>query len=539
MKLSDYKRLGTISIKARKKSTHNTVRGIAFGLIIIVPIIFFALAFYLDLTKKINNLTTVSSFKVTTAHYDLSLDNNPEKEPILPYESISDMISFEGVNEYYVDQYFDISYSQGGINNILKYPYITIGGSSYSTSNLYQANNLTSTFKICYANLSSNYITEAEIQDLKKLTGNGSPFLYGNGFYGNGRNQIIVSETFLSNLFSFNQMIIGQKMSLNYVARFMNPFYIDDDSDPNNFFEGHFTYNLSDYVPMFDQYEIVGVLRKEFFDLPSRANEAHMWFNYTSLYNDNNVSALPTYTRYETDNGSINVYTYSDDVLSLARETTQRGLLFIPLGFGAKYLNSYTPNLKLTLQCKNYQSATNVESEFKHTYYEYLADEEILVTNAVFRHLRTINVIGGYIVLCLFAFASIILFATLLNLYNSLNYSVQIRQNYIGVMRAIGAKERSIPQLYFVEIMIIFMRTFIWVVVFGGVISIGIKLAIDASFSDFDDVLPFLIRLNYNYFFLSLLIVITFEFLIAVLYSQIACRHVAHKPILEILKDEK
>ena len=54
MKVKEYIRLGKISIKSRKKSTRNTVRGIAFGLIMLVPIVFFTLAFYLDLTDKIN-----------------------------------------------------------------------------------------------------------------------------------------------------------------------------------------------------------------------------------------------------------------------------------------------------------------------------------------------------------------------------------------------------------------------------------------------------------------------------------------------------
>lgn len=536
MKLSDYKRLGKISIKARKKSTKNTVRGIAFGLIIIIPIIFFALAFYLDLTKKINNLLTVSSFKVETSHYDLTLDNNLEKAKKLPFESIDDMISFNGVSEHYVDQYFDISYSPYAAN----YPYLLIDNARITLPAISPRENLNPYIKICYANMSSQIITEAEKKDLKKTSDNESPFLYGRGFYGDGKKQIILSETFLRNIMLLDESIIGKKISLYYVPRPMDKIYVDNNNDPNDYFELNSDYYSIDYIKMFDGYEIVGVLRKELYKLPSRAKEAHVWFNYTSLYNDNNLSALPIYTKYESGTDLLNIYTYSsNDLISLANETTKNGYLFIPIGIGAKYLNSLTPTLNLTLQCKSYQSATSVETEFKSTYHEYLADEEVLVTNSVFRHLRMINTIGGYIILCLFAFAGIILFATLLNLYNSLNYSVQIRQNYIGVMRAIGAKERSIPQLYFVEIMIIFMRTFVWVLVFGGVFSFAIKLAIDASFSDFGDILPFIIRLNFNYYFVALMIMIIFEFLIAVLYSQIACRHVAHKPILEILKDEK
>ena len=536
MKYSDYKRLGKISIKSRKKSTRNTVRGIAFGLIIIVPVIFFALAFYLDLTQKINTLASVSSFQIKTSHPDLNINNNYESKNTIPYESISDIASFKGVETYQASQYFNVSFSPTQYN---KTSYFIYNGNivNIHSSDTSQLNNK---FKVCYTNLNKELFTEAERKDLLYTTDNESPYLMGTGFYGDGKKQIIVSEGYLQSVFGLvSPSMIGAKISLYYMVNSSKKYIIDDNNNPGDIPDLNYQVDIKNHIKFFTDYEIVGILRKELYTLPSREKESHIWFNYTSLYNDNQVSALPVYSQYVDEESTNSIYTYSQDIVGLSEETTKDGYLFIPVGLGTEYVNGPSPSLEVNIQCKNYYSTVEVEKEIREVYNEYILSSEIVTTNSIYRHLQMINMTGGYVILALFIFAGIILFATLLNLYNSINYSVEIRRNYIGVMRAIGAKEKQIPRLYFVEIMIIFMKTFVWVVVFGGILSFIIKLMIDGSFRDFGDILPFYIRLNFDYYFVALIIMLIFEFLIAFIYSQIACRHVAHKPILEILKDEK
>ena len=64
MRFRDYLRLGKISIKNRRKSTRNTVRGVSFALVMLVPIVFFTLSFYVGMTSEVNAVKTLSSFKV-------------------------------------------------------------------------------------------------------------------------------------------------------------------------------------------------------------------------------------------------------------------------------------------------------------------------------------------------------------------------------------------------------------------------------------------------------------------------------------------
>ena len=79
-----------------------------------------------------------------------------------------------------------------------------------------------------------------------------------------------------------------------------------------------------------------------------------------------------------------------------------------------------------------------------------------------------------YISIILAIFGGIIFFATLLNLYNTIHYSVQSRKNYLGLSRAIGMKNNEVTRLYFIEIFQIFKRSYIWTAIFGGGICGGI-----------------------------------------------------------------
>ena len=54
MKINDYWRLAKISLKARKKSTRSTIRGISISLILIVPVIFAIIALYASVLPQLN-----------------------------------------------------------------------------------------------------------------------------------------------------------------------------------------------------------------------------------------------------------------------------------------------------------------------------------------------------------------------------------------------------------------------------------------------------------------------------------------------------
>ena len=64
MKYKDYVRLSKISLKARKKTTRSTVRGISFGLILLMPLLFIVIAFHIDLNKEVNKDASIRVFNI-------------------------------------------------------------------------------------------------------------------------------------------------------------------------------------------------------------------------------------------------------------------------------------------------------------------------------------------------------------------------------------------------------------------------------------------------------------------------------------------
>ena len=65
MKRKDYVRLSKISLKARKKTTRSTVRGISFGMILLMPLLFIVIAFHIDLNKEVNKDASIRVFNIT------------------------------------------------------------------------------------------------------------------------------------------------------------------------------------------------------------------------------------------------------------------------------------------------------------------------------------------------------------------------------------------------------------------------------------------------------------------------------------------
>lgn len=135
-------------------------------------------------------------------------------------------------------------------------------------------------------------------------------------------------------------------------------------------------------------------------------------------------------------------------------------------------------------------------------------------------------------------FGGTIFFATLLNLYNSVQYSVQMRRRYLGMMRAIGAKKSVLLRLYLVEILLIFARSLPWTVCCSGLLSLGIKLGIDTVFSGTETVFGVALRLRFSFFFAALGFALVVMLAVALLFSQIALYGISRRPILDILSDE-
>jgi hypothetical protein len=566
MKFADYKRLGKISIEARSKSTRNTILGISMGLIIIIPILFFALAFNVGLSNKINAVKSISTLSFQTKHFtDSSPTSVLEKKSslgyfnygLLSFDKFEEITSLNGVEEYLVSEYFEIALNRYPLNNEYNYSKLIIEDTLEYNINIneYVDENdkavVNGLVKVCHPELSEGkYFTNSELDDLKTITGESNPYAYGTGFKGNGKGQIVVSQYLIEAMGIKPSLISGRKVSLSYLAGNPGLVIIDDNTNPFDLVSNDELKIIEGYYDIIKDYEIVGIVNKALYELPSRENEAHIWLTKSSVYNEDNKSSLPIITKkaVETIRGveEYNVVTYANsNIVDYVNSTTSEGMVFIPIGFGGFYsskfekLNIPASALQTIIQCKNFNKTIDLQSKVDKINSEAFPEGKEILTNEYYDRIKVVSLTGRYVILILISFGGIILFATLLNLYNSINYSVNSRRNYMGVMRAIGSPQKSIPKLYFVEIIIIFVKSIIWVVSFSCFFSYAIKIAVDIGFRKIQKIFPFSISLNFWYYPLTLFIVLVFEFIVAFVYSQITCRHVANEPILEVLKDEK
>ena len=155
MKYNDAKRLAKISVSTKEKSTNNTVRGVVIGLVVLVPVVFFALSFYFGLNKSIEKMKSLASFNIISDHY---INDNTG---YISYESVQKIKKLSGVEEIISGEY--IRFNANEPSSLL----IKINKSDYPFSfNLDNQKKINTTIKINDLKNNSKLFTSAEMDDL-------------------------------------------------------------------------------------------------------------------------------------------------------------------------------------------------------------------------------------------------------------------------------------------------------------------------------------------------------------------------------------
>ncbi|MBO5046407.1 MAG: hypothetical protein J6C93_06010 [Clostridia bacterium] len=597
MKLKEYIRLGKISIKSRKKSTKNTVRGISFGLIMLIPVVFFTLAFNVDMTNKINDTRNISIVNVLThgegaESATVQLGDNSNSPIVF---GASDMARItertDAVEEVVYADYWAFGSDRSNTNGyaiideqMMQYSEITGNGNYGGQINYSDILMPNLNVKVVDITRSGGKTVPAGIvEDLEEA---GKTVLSaGEGFSEEGgKGEVMISELVLQKYGIDPSEAIGKEFSLlsqlsfnephYYNQEYVSGYFLDNDTNPNN------SYSVSEdgVVPNFGaaviaKFEIVGIISNEYFSLNSALfHEPQVWITDASVYQtaggERTVKYLPelkTHSKESTSGSTSNyqIVTYpeagEEGVMNLMQQAAEEKMFFpavpamTPWCGGEFYVwDAYfeAPVTMASVQCKDYDGASTVVGIIDGVYTNLTGEDSSdmgmggyatsYCAVEAFENFSMLHTIGGYVMVVMYVFGGIIFFATLLNLYNSVNYSVQARRNYIGMMRAIGATKDVIPRLYLVEILLIFARSLIWVLIFSGGISYGIKALIDMLFkSEASMLLGTTLSLNFGYFFLALGVVFVLIFAIAFIFSRVACLSVTRKGILEVLSDDK
>lgn len=581
MKVKEYMRLGKISIKARKKSTKNTVTGISFGLIMLIPIIFFTLAFYIGINNVVNETKGISTFNYFSR---TDYDNNPasvsikdnvyDDFAILDNKALKSLANEHEVSEVLRSEYFELN---GIINNYNCGLTATITDENGNSVNYLPKENQNNNgnyysgrdnlMKVIHTDDDNKYVLDGEISDFDQKTGSSNIFLCGEGFTPaiHGKTEVLVGENFAEKFDIEPNSLANKKLSLSFTfngnninSESMQYFVYDKDesSEGNN--------NSLKTIKFMQDFVIKGVIKKDFFNMASTSGDALIWLTDESVFLDADYNRIAPSINFQAEDDMQSakyIVKYDEGISQMESRAKDNGVIIQAMGAmgittfeGSYYMqhmnqtnNTVLPIMNYEFMLKDYKSATNFSSKldakistilpvYASNNASYLQN---FYTNSAYSDLSMLNTIGGYLMLVLYIFGGIIFFTTMLNLFNTVNYSVQARKNYMGVMRAIGAKQSIIPKLYFYEIILIFLKSLPWVLTFSAGVSLGIKLLIDLVMDYSAKILGVSISLNFGFYFLALGIMVLVGFGIAVLFSRIACKNVSKKPILEVLSDEK
>lgn len=559
MKIKDYFRLSKISLKSRKKNTSNTVRGISFGLIMLMPLLFIIIAFHVDLNKEVNK---DSSIRVFDVDYVNNLYNDEYcRASLTQYKSEIDNI--DGVEKY-------ITYNQYYFDNIISY----MNNDEFERTNMlsiildnkeieldyYIKNPTISEYNDSYNQnyIGFNVINQEESNSLFLTSdydalGGKSPLIYGNEFSKNSKSEIMVSTNFLLHHNLNETDVLNKKISIQSLFNFSG----NASSSKTEVSSESLMYYRGLPLTIVKDFTIVGVFDSNIYKTEPRINsenrktfsnldyETYFWITTDSM----TKSSLPEVVSIEEGNDEYKynmlLFYYAINPIDINKECINSNSAYFPLGMGAQttYYDTHIEYNTL-LEFESYKAANSaipiINSFLVKSSTNQEAEASLEYLNYTFENYRMFYNIFTYISIGLAIFGGIVFLATLLNLYNTIHYSVQSRKNFLGMMRAIGMKTKEIKSLFFVEVLQVFLKSYIVSIIFGGLICGGICILFDyAMQSEYTKILAIKISLDPIYILVSFSILILVNLIISITFSMVACSSICKKPILETLQDNK
>ncbi len=565
MKAKDYRRLAKLSLASRKSTARSTVRGMSFGLILLIPVIFVAGALFGDLNAQINKNpdTLYASIKVAAertgvpdykGEYDYIISNSHAGGIEAAAEG-SEVFRFEQLYARggYEDQpWYACSVNSGElIPGTMPRERIDPHNVMYDYSARAFAALLPGGKDFVPQKLSKNYADGVFVPGMDK------------GFTGDGKGQVILSQMLLDHLELELEDVYGKSFSLMYVDGYgggnvtHNTIVIDNDNNPaNNTFESISSgemYMNSKMLYLCQDFEVVGIIRSEVteFATKSSSGASHMsnfmLFTNASAQLPDGKMLEPVITFYEHEEEAYNfqllaTYTQSESEFEELNKTY--------IAMGANNFTSviqYPVDKKLFTQeslfidTPSYAHLDSVMDGLRSELSFFIDDENSYMLSSfssqIYSQLKMVYEIFTYMVMFLSIMGGIIFFAAVVNLFNSIVHSVDSRKYYLAVMRAIGAKDNMIPKLYMAESLTLFRRMLVWVLIFATAICAGIKLLLDQLFGYVNQsgIFPYTITINPWYIPIAIGAGLAVVLVLGFLFSWGCSRSVSKRPIMSLL----
>lgn len=550
MRRRDFRRLASLSLRARKKSTFQTVLGISFGLILLFPLLFIAIGFYGGFNQEVNKNPSFRTFFVNYA--ETTRNTNSVDMAALEYKENIDNIG--GISKKIDFEYVSIN------NNDDLHPSFILGydkkvdmkGTKSRRYNAYGMN-----------------IIDYQYGDDPFLKGDytysRNPLVAGNVFSTGtaSKGEIILSTNFIKEFNYEASYVIGKKFSLfNYT--FPTGFSISDSESENHY---NSSYGTIVEIPYLKEFTVIGVYDSEIYQKSSiryrsqfylndstmntsPSNRDYFWITNASLGEEGEAIAPKRIShQINNDSGTFieNWYYYSDAPISLAEKVTSDGYAFIPRGIGVFHKDKYNMSFMKSefIEFNSFGSAKSAYTTIEKYYRDSstFEDGEVVVSGEIslpgFKQYSSFYDIFLYVCIALAALGGVIFIATLLNLLNTLHFSVQSMKGFLGICRAEGLRSKGVIRLFLNQLYLIFFYSYFSVVIFGGGACVGLKMLFDTTLkASLEKTATISFTIEWWYIPIAFGILLLTTIIISLSFSRLVAGKASKTPILDILSEE-
>lgn len=516
MRSEEYIRLAKLSMKENKKSIRSTIVGLAFGFIILIPIIVLLLGVNLSISDRLNQVPYVLYYETSMSDYRVPTE---------------DVISQEGlINTLSGDKHIDKFLNNSDSNIIVYEKYLLTDGSMYDytakvdysiNNGEYNRMNITdnSQYNIIDIDKSARYFPQ-NLTD--KYDGGIFVNGYGEGFVGDGKGQVVVSEKLLFKWGLNPQDIYNQSLSIRSTGG-INLTGVNSD--------------ISGYVCK--DYQVVGIVKSAIGDMYEGGLDymrSDIFFTSANVYKDGAAVLKP---RYEVSSNHSKRLVYdnwldreslNEEYMMLGWNATLKNDQF-NYGVNNTFGTTFVYGESETYRTLN-RSITTLEKEF---YSELSMDYNILRTSNTYDQYETIYGITNVASLIFIIIGGVLALCAIINMYATIKHNVKRRKYYLTMLRAIGARDNVITRLYMTESVLMVTHANIWILTVGFILSVIIKYALGAILNSGS--LNLNLSISWFSIIVAVLSVVILLYALGLLLSYICSRRVSKDKITAVINN--
>ena len=553
MKGRDFRRLARLSLKARKKTTVQTIVGISFGLILLFPLLFLALGFYMGFNQEVDKNVSFRTFNIS--YVDRKTDNtyvnycfSDYKEKIGSLPGVSKDVEFQNLGLVPADLKYKI-------DNPEEESRLNLGDGDRLAFNIYNIEK------------SSDPFVDGDYKLNTAALVSGKKFSEG----ADSKGEVMVSSAFVRKTGLRNSEVVGHKLTLSIPGDFG---YLGVQVSTSST-ESYMTSDLQglERFEIVHEFTIVGIFSSTIYKEGSTRDniqqnltntfdanseiDTYFWFTSASL--DPNGKSFPIkkevqVSSEDSEHAYYNQwYYYETTPDEVAKSLNEDGYLYVPYGFSTYDMfaskrdnDTFSYNATELLEFNSFNSARNafntIEDSMKAsttvTGETINANTENIALPGFTQYLSFYDIFL-YICLAFSILGGVIFIATLLNLINTLHFSIESMKGFLGICRAEGLRRRGVIRLFLNQIYWIFFYGLLATAILGGGICVGIKMAFDSAVkSTFKSMTSLSFTIEWWYLPISFGILVVITMLISIIFSELLAGKTSRTPILDILSEE-